>query len=139
MQARWVHYCSLYDCLHCEEPGQRNSHPAQDLVTEGILVSPRMMADHMPDYLTAVLRRMARLRGPPYFGSSGPANPHAASQEARPSSPACAAAPFCRHIQTAAVYHLTAWGVPPLARLCILQRLPDVHECSMGLWLRTAV
>ena len=32
---------------------------AQELVEEGILVSPRMMADHMPDYLTAVLRRMA--------------------------------------------------------------------------------
>jgi hypothetical protein len=31
---------------------------AQDLVEEGILVSPRMMADHMPDYLTGVLRRM---------------------------------------------------------------------------------
>ena len=27
-----------------------------------------MMADHMPDYLTAVLRRMARKRGPPFFG-----------------------------------------------------------------------
>lgn len=34
----------------------------QDLVEEGILVSPRMMADHMPDYLTAVLRRMAHER-----------------------------------------------------------------------------
>ena len=28
----------------------------QDLLQEGILVSPRMMADHMPDYLTAVMR-----------------------------------------------------------------------------------
>ena len=38
----------------------------QDLVEEGILVSPRMMADHMPDYLTAVLKRMAleATRGP---------------------------------------------------------------------------
>ncbi|CAL8465267.1 g4802 [Coccomyxa elongata] len=35
---------------------------AEDLVEEGILVSPRMMADHMPDYLTAVLRRMAHER-----------------------------------------------------------------------------
>ena len=35
---------------------------AQDLVEEGILVSLRMMADHMPDYLTAVLRRMAQDR-----------------------------------------------------------------------------
>jgi hypothetical protein len=31
-------------------------------VEEGILVSPRMMADHMPDYLTAVLRRIAHAR-----------------------------------------------------------------------------
>ena len=34
----------------------------QDLVEEGILVSPRMMADHMPDYLTALLKRMAEDR-----------------------------------------------------------------------------
>ncbi len=34
----------------------------QDLVEEGILVSPRMMADHMPDYLTAVLQRVAQER-----------------------------------------------------------------------------
>ena len=32
---------------------------------EGILISPRMMADHMPDYLTAVLRRMAAERSNP--------------------------------------------------------------------------
>ena len=32
---------------------------------EGILVSPRMMADHMPDYLTAVLQRMAQERTRP--------------------------------------------------------------------------
>lgn len=37
----------------------------QDLVEEGIIVSPRMMADHMPDYLTAVLRRMAQQRSAP--------------------------------------------------------------------------
>ena len=35
----------------------------QALMQEGILVSPRMMADHMPEYLTAVLRRMSRERG----------------------------------------------------------------------------
>ena len=44
--------------------------PKQELVEEGILVSPRMMADHMPDYLTAVLRRMAHKRGPPFFGEA---------------------------------------------------------------------
>ena len=27
---------------------------------EGILVSPRIMADHMPDYVTDTLQRMAR-------------------------------------------------------------------------------
>ncbi len=32
---------------------------------EGILISPRMMADHMPDYLTGVLRRMAAERSNP--------------------------------------------------------------------------
>ena len=37
----------------------------QDLVEEGILVSPRMMADHMPDYLTATLQRMAKERAAP--------------------------------------------------------------------------
>ena len=37
----------------------------QALMREGILVSPRMMADHMPDYLTATLRRMTRERGRP--------------------------------------------------------------------------
>ena len=37
----------------------------QDLVEEGILVSPRMMADHMPDYLTAVLQRVAQERTAP--------------------------------------------------------------------------
>lgn len=30
---------------------------------EGVLVSPRMMADHMPDYLTAVLQRLAEKPG----------------------------------------------------------------------------
>ena len=30
---------------------------------EGVLVSPRMMADHMPDYLTAVLQRLAEHAG----------------------------------------------------------------------------
>ncbi|KAK9847646.1 hypothetical protein WJX84_000251 [Apatococcus fuscideae] len=33
---------------------------AEELLSEGILVSPRMMADHMPDYLTHVLQRLAR-------------------------------------------------------------------------------
>ncbi len=42
---------------------------AQDLVEEGILVSPRMMADHMPDYLTAVLRRVAHARASSRHGS----------------------------------------------------------------------
>lgn len=37
---------------------------------EGILVSPRMMADHMPDYLTAVLRRMTKDRGHPTTDAS---------------------------------------------------------------------
>lgn len=42
----------------------------QALMQEGILVSPRMMMDHMPEYLTAVLRRMARERGRPTTDSS---------------------------------------------------------------------
>ncbi|KAK9802679.1 hypothetical protein WJX73_004994 [Symbiochloris irregularis] len=41
---------------------------AEALMREGILVSPRMMADHMPDYLTAVLRRMTKQRGNPTGG-----------------------------------------------------------------------
>lgn len=35
----------------------------QELMQEGVLVSPRMMADHMPDYLTAVLQRLAEKAG----------------------------------------------------------------------------
>jgi hypothetical protein len=35
---------------------------AQDLHGEGIIVSPRMMADHMPDHITAVLGKLARSR-----------------------------------------------------------------------------
>ena len=45
--------------------------PVQALMKEGILVSPRMMADHMPDYLTAVLRRMTKERGRPSTAGSG--------------------------------------------------------------------
>lgn len=36
---------------------------AQELSREGVLISPRMMADHMPDYLTAVLQRLAEKAG----------------------------------------------------------------------------
>ncbi|KAL3156144.1 hypothetical protein ABBQ32_012435 [Trebouxia sp. C0010 RCD-2024] len=36
---------------------------AQELKREGVLISPRMMADHMPDYLTAVLQRLAEQVG----------------------------------------------------------------------------
>ena len=35
----------------------------QELQKEGVLISPRMMADHMPDYLTAVLQRLAEKAG----------------------------------------------------------------------------
>ena len=35
----------------------------QELKQEGVLISPRMMADHMPDYLTAVLQRLAEHAG----------------------------------------------------------------------------
>jgi len=35
----------------------------QELKREGVLISPRMMADHMPDYLTAVLQRLAEKAG----------------------------------------------------------------------------
>lgn len=35
----------------------------QELKREGVLISPRMMADHMPDYLTAVLQRLAEQAG----------------------------------------------------------------------------
>lgn len=35
----------------------------QELKREGVLISPRMMADHMPDYLTAVLQRLAEQVG----------------------------------------------------------------------------
>ncbi|KAK9805494.1 hypothetical protein WJX72_001323 [[Myrmecia] bisecta] len=35
---------------------------AQELMSEGILVSPRMMADHMPDYLNSTLQRLASAR-----------------------------------------------------------------------------
>ncbi len=48
---------------------------------EGILVSPRMMADHMPDYLTAVLRRMAHAR------ASRDAHDSAADKSDRGTSP----------------------------------------------------
>jgi hypothetical protein len=34
-----------------------------DLAAEGILLSPRMMADHLPDFLVAVLRRLAGVGG----------------------------------------------------------------------------
>ncbi len=44
----------------------------QDLVEEGILVSPRMMADHMPDYLTALLKRMAEERASKSGSRQGP-------------------------------------------------------------------
>ena len=44
----------------------------QDLVEEGILVSPRMMADHMPDYLTALLKRMAEERSARSGSGQGP-------------------------------------------------------------------
>ncbi|KAL0029095.1 hypothetical protein WJX77_006448 [Trebouxia sp. C0004] len=36
---------------------------AQELKREGVLISPRMMADHMPDYLTAVLQHLAEKAG----------------------------------------------------------------------------
>lgn len=36
---------------------------AQELQKEGVLISPRMMADHMPDYLTSVLQRLAEKAG----------------------------------------------------------------------------
>ena len=35
---------------------------AQDFMDEGILVSPRLMADHMPDYVTSALSKLARSR-----------------------------------------------------------------------------
>ena len=41
----------------------RNLSAAQELSREGVLISPRMMADHMPDYLTAVLQRLAEKAG----------------------------------------------------------------------------
>ena len=35
-------------------------HHSLIVQAEGILVSPRIMADHMPDYVTDTLQRMAR-------------------------------------------------------------------------------
>lgn len=52
------------------------NHTVQDLHGEGIIVSPRMMADHMPDYVTSVLGRLARDRrrqNPDFRESQGPA------------------------------------------------------------------
>jgi len=49
---------------------------AQDLHGEGIIVSPRMMADHMPDHITSVLGKLARSRrrdNPDYDAQAGPA------------------------------------------------------------------
>lgn len=54
----------------------QNLFHLQDLHGEGIIVSPRMMADHMPDYLTSVLGRLARDRrrqNPNLMESHGPA------------------------------------------------------------------
>ena len=41
----------------------RNLSAAQELSREGVLISPRMMADHMPDYLTAVQEWLAENAG----------------------------------------------------------------------------
>ncbi|CAK0786854.1 hypothetical protein CVIRNUC_010068 [Coccomyxa viridis] len=63
---------------HAAQVGQaKRSYDAvwlaqEDLVEEGILVSPRMMADHMPDYLTALLKRMAEERASKSGSRQGP-------------------------------------------------------------------
>ena len=54
--------------LYTVTDNTRSSAPSlklllQELMQEGVLVSPRMMADHMPDYLTAVLQRLAEHAG----------------------------------------------------------------------------
>jgi len=54
---------------------------AQELVTEGMLVSPRMMADHLPDRLCKVLRRLARARGRQRDGGGGLPSPVAGAPE----------------------------------------------------------
>ena len=41
----------------------RNLSAAQELSREGVLISPRMMVNDMPDYLTAVLQRLAEKAG----------------------------------------------------------------------------
>lgn len=60
----------------CESKWSRSWHCVQDLHGEGIIVSPRMMADHMPDYVTSVLGRLSRDRrrqNPEFLESHGPA------------------------------------------------------------------
>ncbi len=46
-----------------------------------MLVSPRMMADHLPDRLCKVLRRLARARGRQRDGSGGLPSPVAGAPE----------------------------------------------------------
>ena len=58
---------------HQRKPSPPPRHPSRRfeavwveyaaLAAEGILLSPRMMADHLPDFLVAVLRRMAGVGG----------------------------------------------------------------------------
>lgn len=67
----------------------------QELKSEGVLISPRMMADHMPDYLTAVLQRLAKQvgqGGPQQDAANGnvtiniPPSPHAPPHRGKGSS-----------------------------------------------------
>lgn len=67
LQSLHQRHCRLLTCIqsdHADSPGLTVLW-VQALMREGILVSPRMMADHMPDYLTAVLRTMTKRRGHP--------------------------------------------------------------------------
>lgn len=57
-----AHVCvCAHRSLHAAYRARHSSlHGLQELLAEGILVSPRMMADHMPDYLTHMLQRLAQ-------------------------------------------------------------------------------
>ncbi|KAK9826366.1 hypothetical protein WJX81_002936 [Elliptochloris bilobata] len=48
---------------------------AEELVAEGMLVSPKMMADHMPDRLCKVLQRLSRARKRQRVSEGGAAGP----------------------------------------------------------------
>ena len=58
-----LHHCLSIIAVKARDLRSVMSCLFQELMAEGVLVSPRMMADHMPDYLTAVLQRLAEQVG----------------------------------------------------------------------------